>query len=619
MSLETESLVLIVPVARIREGRVLVGVDRLKRLLETLPVDRVVVEIGRTDVVEGHRGELGRTRFPILSAEALSVTRNRLVQRTAQVFIQDLVTRDIFVIIAGAVCFLPLEHILEARITPCIRLAHRGAVMDQLVEGREILVVFGRVARDGIVDRPHRDPRQVEQSRLGRAAVRGDEELGTLEVFGQLIGRNRPTFGVRKLVRSPVGPHDDVVDRGEEGLLVGDETVFLFLATGVDDPRARLGSATHDPGNDVEKHLHGVPVVHDIEHAGCEGGDQVGGGRVPGIALPLFLGRLVSAHVHVEFASRFGNVPSQPTRVGVDVQLGRLVVGPKGETGHHGILGRRRPVPGKNLEGGRRICGTGIVQHAKGSIGQLVDPLHRHRDMPVAAFTHARGFFPDRPCLRKLATRQLIVAEPLNTVLILAKSLGPLRDRRGIGMDDRVINLLPPDDGFVQIHEMIRFGRPTLKIGEITLEIRPGVSIGIDLHPFVGVEFVGKRSTSRIIPLPDRPGLGGPGLLGPDGGRLANLGDHEIHSLLADLLGLEPLRIGARGPMLAGRQREEGQHEDGREGHHGEDGDEGDASTILGEKPTGLEGFRKFHGWDGVGSRERGRAVSFWAPLYDVN
>ena len=177
------------------------------------------------------------------------------------------------------------------------------------------------------------------------------------------------------------------------------------------------------------------------------------------------------------------------------------------------------------------------------------------------------------------------------------KLLGPLRNRRGIGVDNGVIDFLPSDHGFVQIHEMLRFRGPSLQIHEIGLEFTPVHG----LHLVVRVELVGEILVPSVVPLPNRPGLRGPSFRRPDGGRLPNLGDHEVDGLLADLLGLKSVRIGVRGPMLAGRQREEGQHEDGREGHHGEDGDEGDASTILGEKPAGLEGFRKFHGWDGVG------------------
>ena len=466
--------------------------------------------------------------------------------------------------------------------------------MNEPVKGAQVrLFVFLRIILC-VIDWPDRHPRKIEQVGLGSPAVRRDEELRSFEVFAQFVGRNRATLGVGELMRSPVRAHDHVVNRREERFFVRDQTVLLFLAPGINDPSARLGSASHHAGHHLEEHLHGIAVVDDVEHARSERGNQVGGGRVTRIALPLVLGRLILTHVHIQLTARLGNVPGQTTRVSIHIQLGRLIVRPEGETSHHWIFGRGRTTTRNHT---KRSAITAFVEDAKGPVRQLVDPLGRHRDMTVSAFGDPSGHISDFATLGELPSREKVITKTLDPVLIIAKLLGPLRNRRGIGVDNGVIDFLPSDHGFVQIHEMLRFRGPSLQIHEIGLEFTPVHG----LHLVVRVELVGEILVPSVVPLPNRPGLRGPSFRRPDGGRLPNLGDHEVDGLLAHLLGLKSVRIGVRGPVLAGRQREEGQDEDGREGHHGEDGDEGDASTILGEKPAGLEGFRKFHGWDGVG------------------
>jgi len=137
----------LVKVPRIREGREVADVVPLEGLGELLRVERIVVQIGRPNIIKNHREELGSALFAVFLREAFPVTGNTPVHEGIEILVELPITRDVVVVVGGTVGLLPLEDILVARVGGVGRHAHRRAVMDEAVESTQIFLIGLRLDR----------------------------------------------------------------------------------------------------------------------------------------------------------------------------------------------------------------------------------------------------------------------------------------------------------------------------------------------------------------------------------------------------------------------------------------------------------------------------------------
>ncbi len=287
----------------------------------------------------------------------------------------------------------------------------------------------------------------------------------------------------------------------------------------------------------------GLGVGGDEPFVGEEHRTEADHGRVARVTLVFAVHRLTGAQPAVFFGADARRVPVDAFGGGVDIDFARLVVGPEPDAPDDRVFARR----GDAALG--RVEFAPVVEHAGRSVGQNIDPAHRHREPLRVGFAAAGSddtvdpapvifeAFDRIPFVR--AHRARIGDREHEQRLVQVVRLGGIgRDRGGVHVDPLVGQGVPVGAQILRLHLRHRFR----------------------LHDPRRVQLHDAAQRAVVAVHPDAPGLARPrqvAAVGVElGGRLTDLRDRHVDRRVRQRPRLEVFRILDRRGQFVARHRE---------------------------------------------------------------